>query len=181
MDDMLGAILDLSDTVQVILDWVEDNGGWDKNALYVTADHDHYLTLKNNFPEALAIFLIAGESYNITPKNNSGVNAWFTAISAGRHLDNSKSKTEHIRDFSTWSEEDIQSVGHYWGPPGSGGNGWSWHTTRPVPLSYAGDNHCIEALTGAGFQVNGRQVAGSEGKIDQVHLHACMARNLFGL
>jgi len=141
----------------------------------------HYLTLLNHFPETLANFLVAGKSYNITPKNNSGLDPWDLAIKARRYQDNSKSKTEHLKDFATWSEEDILNVGHFWGPAGSGGNGWSWHTTRPVPLSYMGDNGCIESLTGSGFQVMGRQVQGSEDKIDQVHLHACMAKNLFGL
>jgi alkaline phosphatase len=27
------------------MDWIGKNGGYGKNALYVTADHDHYLTL----------------------------------------------------------------------------------------------------------------------------------------
>ena len=109
MDDMPGTMLDISDSVQVMMDWIADNGGWEKNALYVSADHDHYLTLKDNFPEAVAKFVIAGESHKITPQNNSGVNPWSVGIYAGRHEDDSKSVTEHISDFTTWTEEDIDN------------------------------------------------------------------------
>jgi alkaline phosphatase len=45
MDDLLGAMLDIDDSVSEIMDWIGKNGGYEKNALYVTADHDHYLTL----------------------------------------------------------------------------------------------------------------------------------------
>ena len=45
MDDLLGAMLDIDDSVAEIMDWIKNNGGYEKNALYVTADHDHYLTL----------------------------------------------------------------------------------------------------------------------------------------
>ena len=181
MDDMLGTMLDINDGVQVMLDYIHANGGWDKNALYVTADHDHYLTLKDNFPEAVAKYIIDGESHKITPQNNSNVNPWSVGISAGRHEDDSQTYTEHIADFTTWTEEDVENVQHFWGAMGSGGNGWGSHSTRPVPLSYAGDDGCVSALEGKGYKVLGRDVVGSEGKIDQVHLHACMLKNLFGL
>lgn len=39
MDDMLGAMLDIDESVKAIIDWITANGGWEKNALYVTADH----------------------------------------------------------------------------------------------------------------------------------------------
>jgi hypothetical protein len=45
MDDLLGAMLDIDDSVAEIMAWIDANGGYEKNALYVTADHDHYLTL----------------------------------------------------------------------------------------------------------------------------------------
>ncbi len=45
MDDLLGAMLDIDDSVAEIMDWIKNNGGYEKNALYVTSDHDHYLTL----------------------------------------------------------------------------------------------------------------------------------------
>jgi alkaline phosphatase len=181
MDDMLGQMLDMDDSVRVILDWIYAHGGWEKNALYVTADHDHYLTLEPDFPQKLAYLLIDGESHNITPKNNTGIAAWDLAIQAGRHKDDSKTQVEHIREFTTWSEQDIKNVGHFWGPRGGGGNAYSSHTTRPVPLSYMGDDGCIEKLMGKGYQVVGRRVEGTKDKIDHVHLHACMLKNLFGL
>ena len=62
MDDMLGAMLDINDGVQEILNWIAANGGWDKNALYVTGDHDHYLTLLPNFPEIVSNFVINGKA-----------------------------------------------------------------------------------------------------------------------
>lgn len=181
MDDMLGAMLDINDGVQVMLDWIAENGGWEKNALFVTADHDHYLTLKSNFPEAVANFLINGESHKITPQNNSNVNPWSVGTSAGRHEDDSKSVTEHIADFSTWTDEDIENVAHFWGSIGSGGNGWGSHSTRPIPIHYAGDDGCIAALEGKPYRILGKEVAGADGKIDQVHVHACMMKLLFGL
>lgn len=180
MDDMLGAMLDISDGVQVILDWIDGHGGFAKNALYVTADHDHYLTLMDHFPEVLANLLIDGKSHLITPKNNSNVNPWDAAIAAGRHEDDSKDQVEDLSDFSTWTDEDTWAVGHFFGPRGSGGNGWGSHSTRPVPLFYAGDDGCLDALLGKGYQVEGRDVAGSPGKVDQVHLHACMQKHLLG-
>lgn len=181
MDDMLGTMLDVNDGVQYMIDWIMENGGWEKNALYVSADHDHYLTLLPQFPEAVAKMLIMGESHKITPKNNPNVNAWSAAIAAGRHEDVSKTVTEHLADFTTWSDEDIETVGHFWGTLGAGGNGWGSHSTRPVPMSFEGDDGCVETLEGAGYHVLGKPVAGSSGKIDQVHVHACMLKNLFGL
>lgn len=178
---MLGAMLDIDDGVQEIMDWIADNGGFEKNALYVTADHDHYLTLNDHFPEALAMLLIMGESHKMTPKNNSRKNPWSLGVSANRHEDPSKSTTEHINDFSTWTEEDIELVAHFWGARGSGGNGWGSHSSRPVPLFYQGDGGCVEKLEGAGYRILGKEIPGVPDKIDQVHIHACMLKNLFGL
>lgn len=178
---MLGTMLDIDDSVREIMNFIAANGGWEKNALYVTADHDHYLTLLPNFPELLAKMLVNGESHNITPENNSNTNPWETAIEGDRHNDDSKTQEEHISDFTTWTAEDVANVGHFWGTRNSGGNGWGSHSTRPVPLFYQGDDGCVEALMGSGFHVVGREVNGVPEKIDQVHLHACMLKNLFGL
>ena len=182
MDDMLGTLLDFNDSVEEIIKFIENNGGWDKHALYVTADHDHYLTLLPHFPEVLANMLIAGESHEMTPDAYTNLNAWGEAIKAGRHkrITDEKTQIDHIKDFSTWTEDDIDRVGHFWGPRGSGGNGWASHSTRPVPVYYQGDGGCIDSLLGKDYSVLGRQVKGSPEKIDQVHLHACMIKSLFG-
>jgi hypothetical protein len=180
MDDMLGTMFDIDETVGEIMKWIAANGGYAKNALYVTADHDHYLTLMNDFPERLAKLIIAGRSAEITPLNNSNVNPQDIASRNGRDQDN-QTQIQDLKAFSTWSDLDIATVGHFWGPRGAGGNGWGSHTTRPVPLYYAGDDGCLELMDGKGYQVLGRTVAGSPGKIDQTHIHACMLRNLFGL
>jgi len=65
---------------------------------------------------------------------------------------------EHISDFTTWDEADIENVAHCWGAFGSGGNGWGSHSTRPVPISYTGDDGCLEPLEGVGLQVLRRPV-----------------------
>jgi alkaline phosphatase len=56
-------VLDIDDGVKEIMSWIDANGGYEKNALYVTADHDHYLTLANDFPQKLAAYLIMGNSH----------------------------------------------------------------------------------------------------------------------
>ena len=137
--------------------------------------------MSNHFPEALANLIIDGKSAHITPKNNSQVNPWDVGVKQGRHINSTKSVTANIKDFTTWTAEDIEMVAHYWGARGSGGNGWGSHSTRPVPLHYAGDNGCIEMLTGKGYHVAGKEVKGQPGYIDQVHIHACMMKSLFGL
>jgi alkaline phosphatase len=50
MDNLLGTVYDVDDAVEYTIDWIEENGGWEENLLIVTADHDHYLTLNDNFP-----------------------------------------------------------------------------------------------------------------------------------
>lgn len=53
MDNLLGTMQDFDKSVQAVVDWIGRNGGWEKNLLIVTADHDHYLTLNDNFPQLL--------------------------------------------------------------------------------------------------------------------------------
>jgi len=134
-----------------------------------------------HFPEVVANAIIDGETYKLTPQNNANVNAWGAAIAAGALADTSKTETELLKQYQSWTEEDIDNVAHFWGPYGSGGGGWGSHSTRPVPVYYQGDDGCIDALTGADFSVIGKTVKGSPGKLDQTHIHACMLKNLFGL
>ncbi len=53
MDNLIGTMLDFDKSVKAVIDWIKINGGWEKNLLIVTADHDHYLTLNDNFPTLL--------------------------------------------------------------------------------------------------------------------------------
>lgn len=53
IDNLIGTMLDFDKTVESVINWIEDNGGWEKNLLVVTADHDHYLTLNGDYPQLL--------------------------------------------------------------------------------------------------------------------------------
>ena len=53
MDNLIGTMNDFDKAVQSVVNWINKNGGWQKNLLLVTADHDHYLTLNDNFPQLL--------------------------------------------------------------------------------------------------------------------------------
>lgn len=53
MDTLIGTVRDFDRAVQTVIDWIQNNGGWEKNVLIVSADHDHYLTLYPNFPQLL--------------------------------------------------------------------------------------------------------------------------------
>lgn len=50
MDNLIGTVLDFDKAVTSVINWIDNNGGWENNQLIVTADHDHYLTLNPNFP-----------------------------------------------------------------------------------------------------------------------------------
>eukprot|EP01023_Acetabularia_acetabulum_P044685 TRINITY_DN44_c0_g1_i2.p1 TRINITY_DN44_c0_g1~~TRINITY_DN44_c0_g1_i2.p1 ORF type:complete len:601 (+),score=103.07 TRINITY_DN44_c0_g1_i2:123-1805(+) len=67
LDNLIGAVYDFQDSVQTVIEWIEENGGFNETLLIVTADHDHYLTLNDNFPELLA----ASSAKNLT-ENEDG-------------------------------------------------------------------------------------------------------------
>jgi alkaline phosphatase len=52
LDNSIGAVLSGDDAFAAIASWIEKNVGWDDAALFLTADHGHYLVLDR--PEALA-------------------------------------------------------------------------------------------------------------------------------
>lgn len=56
MDTTIGRMLDFDKSVEVVMDWIENNGGWEENLLLIVPDHDHYLTLNDNFPLLLREF-----------------------------------------------------------------------------------------------------------------------------
>ncbi len=51
LDNAIGAVLDGDDSVRTITNWVEKNSNWQESLLIVTADHGHYLHIKD--PQAL--------------------------------------------------------------------------------------------------------------------------------
>lgn len=53
IDNLIGTVLDFDKAVGSTIEWIEANGGWEDNQLIITADHDHYLTLNNDFPALL--------------------------------------------------------------------------------------------------------------------------------
>jgi alkaline phosphatase len=186
MDDMLGAMLDMDDSVQEIMTWIDNHGGYEKNALYVTADHDHFLTLKPNFPEVLANFLIDGESHKITPMTtlSGGVDssAKLPAHANGDEMIEDPTGVKTMAELQGWAEGTIDMVGHFWGAEEDGGNAWGSHSAKPVPIYYGGDSgDCIKKLESKSYWVSGYEVRGSPEKIDQAHLYACMFKALFGL
>jgi alkaline phosphatase len=54
LDNLIGTMNDFDRAVQTTINWINQNGGWRKNVLIVTADHDHYLTLNPDYPQLLA-------------------------------------------------------------------------------------------------------------------------------
>merc|ERR1719230_573304 len=163
MDDMLGTIFDFNDCMKVFKDWIAANGGYEKTALYVTADHDHFLHLENNYPEILAKMIIDGEAHHLTPDSHVGP-------SSGLHADDKV----HLQ----WSEDTVKTIGHFHAKRGQ--HNWNGHTNMPVPLYASGDDGCIAQQIGRGYKVVGKTVAGTPKFLDQVHLHECMRKQLFG-
>ena len=54
VDNAIGAVLSGEDAFRVVMDWVDENDAWPYTAVIVTADHGHYLVIKdaNRFVEA---------------------------------------------------------------------------------------------------------------------------------
>ena len=51
IDNSIGAVLSGDDAFEAVVQWIENNGGWDETALILTADHGHYFNLVR--PEVL--------------------------------------------------------------------------------------------------------------------------------
>ncbi len=161
LDNMLGTTMDFADSVEIVKDWVEDNGGWEDNLLIVTADHDHYFTLTEDFPELLA---------------TKGAEALTTAVDEDG---NPITETGEEGELVKVDNEDVAASGHYWGSDPNEKYGWGTHTTRPVPVYYQGDgSEVLTEFAGEGFEAYGEQVPGIEGFVDQVHIAKTMAAAL---
>lgn len=51
LDNLVGTMRSFDTAVSEVVSWIGKNGGWKKNVLIVTADHDHYLTLNDNYAQ----------------------------------------------------------------------------------------------------------------------------------
>ena len=158
LDNMIGATLDFADAVEEVQDWIADNGGYEKNLLVVTADHDHYFTLNDNFPQLLREVGAEGLTTQLDENNNvlaEEVDQAGVALEEPRKVDNL----------------DPEASGHYWGSDPEVKVGWSHHTTIPVPVYYEGaGSEFLDNAVGTGFEQYGFEVPGIEGLIDQSHI-----------
>ncbi len=166
LDNMIGTTLDFDQSIDIVMDWIEANGGYEENLLLVTADHDHYFTLNDDFPELLREF--GAEALTTEVDNETGeaiievnVDEDGTPI-----LDEDGNEVLIKRDNT-----DASSSGHYWGSDPEIKYGWGTHTTIPVPVYYEGDGaELLDALEGEGFISYGEEIPGIPGHVDQTHL-----------
>lgn len=64
LDNSIGATLSGDAAVAAVFDWIEKRDAWDKTAVIVTADHGHYLVLKD--PATIAAAGAAARNENVT-------------------------------------------------------------------------------------------------------------------
>ena len=152
LDNLIGNTLEFDKSVQTVLEWIENNGGFEENQLVITADHDHYLTLNENFPELLRDVGPNALTY--------GVNAQDTDDA----LDGAASPT----DYDALAPDE---AGHFWGSESDVKHGWTNHSNRPVPVYYDGpESQAITDSVGEGFELYGEEIPGIDGLTDQVHI-----------
>ena len=158
LDNMIGATLSFADAVEEVQDWIADNGGYEENMLVVTADHDHYFTLNDNFPELLREVGAEGLTTELDENNNV----------LAEEVDNNGVALEEPRKVDNL---DPEASGHYWGSDPEVKVGWSHHTTIPVPVYYEGaGSEFLDDAVGTGFDQYGFEVPGIDGLIDQTHI-----------
>jgi alkaline phosphatase len=145
MDNLIGTVRDFDQSVGTVIAWINNHGGWERNQLIVTADHDHYLTLNNDFPDQLR----RQGAKNLTKAN--------TASEAAHYW----GSQPIVAKDATGKE--LPETGKY---------GWGNHANRPVPVYYQG--FASEVLTksiGKGFKLYGSDIPGIPGFTDQVHIY----------
>lgn len=64
LDNSIGATLSGDAAIAAVFDWIEQRNAWDETAVIVTADHGHYLVLKD--PATIAAAGAAARSKNLT-------------------------------------------------------------------------------------------------------------------
>jgi alkaline phosphatase len=145
LDNLIGTVLDFDRSVGTVIAWIKKHGGWERNQLIVTADHDHYLTLNDDFPDRLR--RLGAER----------LTALDTAIEAGHFWG---SQPVVAKDATG---KELAETGKY---------GWGSHSNRPVPVYYQGfASDVLTKSIGQGFQLYGHNISGIAGLTDQVHIY----------
>jgi alkaline phosphatase len=145
LDNLIGTTLDFDRSVGTVINWIKNHGGWERNQLIVTADHDHYFTLNDDFPDRLR----RQGAQQLTDVD--------TAIDAGHYWG---SQPVVAKDAAG---KDLPETGKY---------GWGNHTNRPVPVYYQG--YASDILTksiGQGFKLYDNNIPGIPGLTDQIHIY----------
>jgi alkaline phosphatase len=145
LDNLIGTTLDFDRSVGTVIKWIEAHGGWERNQLIVTADHDHYFTLNDDFPDRLR----RQGAQKLTDVD--------TAVDAGHYWG---SQPVVAKDAAG---KELPETGKY---------GWGNHTNRPVPVYYQG--YASDVLTksiGQGFKLYNNDIPGIPGLIDQIHIY----------
>ncbi|MBW4668979.1 MAG: alkaline phosphatase [Cyanomargarita calcarea GSE-NOS-MK-12-04C] len=150
MDNLIGTMNDFDKAVQTTIDWIGNNGGWTKNLLIVTADHDHYLTLNNDFPSKL------------TPQDPN--------VSRGLKF--------NAKDI-TFNKHNPTEAGHFWGSDPTQKYLWGNHSSRLVPVYYQGkSSEALTRYLGQGYQFTDSSgtytVPGVRGVVDQSQIFQAM-------
>ena len=145
LDNLIGTTLDFDRSVGTVIKWIATHGGWERNQLIVTADHDHYFTLNEDFPDRLR----RQGAQKLTALN--------TAVDAGHYWG---SQPVVAKDAAG---KELPETGKY---------GWGNHTNRPVPVYYQG--YASDVLTksiGQGFKLYDNNIPGIPGFTDQIHIY----------
>ncbi|MHC5821854.1 MAG: alkaline phosphatase [Nostoc sp.] len=151
MDNLIGTMNDFDKAVQEVISWVNNHGGWSKNLLLVTADHDHYLTLNNDFVSKL--------TPNPDPNKARGLKY-------------------NAKDI-TFNKHNPKDAGHFWGADPNYKYLWGSHSRRIVPVYYQGAySSTLTRSFGQKLQFTDSSgtysAPGVRGVVDQSHLFQAM-------
>jgi alkaline phosphatase len=145
MDNLIGTTLDFDRSVGTVIKWIDQHGGWERNQLIVTADHDHYLTLNDDFPDRLR------------QQGGKGLTDVDTAIDSGHYWG---SQPVVAKDDNG---KELPETGKY---------GWGNHSNRPVPIYYQGfASDVLTKSIGQGFKLYDYDIPGIPSLTDEVHIY----------
>lgn len=174
LDNNIGTTFDFEESAQVVIDWIGENGGFEENLLIVTADHDHYFTLNEDFPSLYRQF--GAEALTTEVDNETGLAVTEVNVNdEGAPILDAEGNEVLVKTDNT----DASASGHYWGSDPDVKYGWGTHTTIPVPVYYEGDGaELLKGFEGEGFTSYGQDVPGIAQFVDQVHIAQAMAMSM---